>query len=102
MTDTAYVTVQYSIYSDAGYTTLSTVYSYMTEEMFLKNILDSDIETNYSLKDTLRLILSSTAGKLSGASSTSISIRDVNDTKNRIVATVDSSGNRTSLTYDVS
>jgi len=64
-------------------------------------LYDAPIENNYTLKEVLRLIAAATAGKLSGAGTTTISIRDINDTKDRIVATVDSNGNRTSITKDV-
>lgn len=63
---------------------------------------DNDICTGYSLREALRLILSAVAGKVSGAETTTITFRNVTDDKNRIVATVDANGNRTSLTYDVS
>lgn len=62
----------------------------------------NDIETGYTLREALRLVLSSLAGKISGAGTSTITIRNVTDDKNRIVATVDSNGNRTSITYDVS
>lgn len=66
-------------------------------------ILDNQsIETGFSMRESLRLILSSLAGKISGAETTTVTIRNVVDDKNRIVATVDTSGNRTGLTYDVS
>lgn len=66
-------------------------------------LLDNqDIETGYTLRESLRLILSSLAGKVSGAGTSTITIRDVNDAVDRIVATVDSNGNRTSVTKDVS
>jgi hypothetical protein len=64
-------------------------------------VIESEIETSFNLKEAFRLVLSATAGKLSGAAGTTITIRNVVDDKNRIVATVDSNGNRTSLTYDV-
>lgn len=65
-------------------------------------LLDNqDIETGYSMRESLRLILSALAGKLSGAGTTTISIRDVNDTVDRIIATVDSNGNRSNVTKDV-
>lgn len=68
-----------------------------------EELLDNqDIETGVSLRESLRLVLSAVAGKLSGAPGTSITIRNVVDDKDRIVATVDASGNRTSITYDVS
>jgi hypothetical protein len=75
----------------------------LSPEGLATSLLDSnDIETGYSMREALRLILSSAAGKLSGAETTTITIRNVTDDKSRIVATVDSNGNRTSVTYDVS
>ncbi len=60
------------------------------------------IETNRTLRQGLRLMLSALAGKLSGAATTTVTIRDTNDGINRIVATVDSSGNRSAVTLDAS
>jgi len=58
------------------------------------------IETNWTLRQALRVILAALAGKLSGADSTSVAIRDVNDAKDRISATVDADGNRSAVSYD--
>lgn len=58
------------------------------------------VETSYTPRQALRLILAALAGKLSGASSTTVTIRDAGDTKNRIVATVDADGNRSAITLD--
>lgn len=55
---------------------------------------------SYTFRQLLRLFFSSLTGKLSGAATTTISIRDQADTKNRIVATVDSNGNRSAVTLD--
>ncbi len=63
--------------------------------------LTSGIETNYTVRQALRLILSSAAAKLSGAATTTVTIRDIGDTKNRITATVDADGNRTAITTNV-
>lgn len=60
------------------------------------------VETGYTPRQALRLVLAALAGKLSGAGGTSIAIRDVNDAKDRITATVDASGNRQAVSYDVS
>jgi hypothetical protein len=50
----------------------------------------------------LRLIAAANAAKLSGAATTTITIRNaVADSKDRIVATVDSDGNRSAITYDL-
>lgn len=62
---------------------------------------DYDIENGFSMKEAIRLILSATAGKVSGADTTTVTIRSVTDGTNRIVATVDTNGNRNSVTYDL-
>lgn len=60
------------------------------------------VETGYTVRQALRIILSALAGKLQGAGTTTVQIRDVNDSKDRISATVDSSGNRSAVTLDAS
>ena len=62
----------------------------------------SGIETGLTPRQALRLALAALAGKLSGAATTTITIRNaVADGKDRIVATVDADGNRTAITYDL-
>jgi hypothetical protein len=56
------------------------------------------VETNYTARQALRLILAACAGKLSGAATATVTIRDVNDAVDRVVATVDASGNRSAVT----
>lgn len=58
------------------------------------------VETNRTPRQALRIILASAAGKLSGAATTTVAIRDTNDSKDRITATVDADGNRTAVTLD--
>lgn len=58
------------------------------------------LEGSYTAADLIRIISASVAGKVSGAASTTIEIRDVSDSKNRIVATVDADGNRTAIVLD--
>lgn len=58
------------------------------------------IETALTPRQAFRLMASALAGKLSGAGTTSIAIRNVGDSKDRITATVDASGNRTAVTTD--
>ena len=59
------------------------------------------VEGSYTAEEAIKLILSALAGKLSGAETATVTIRNVQDDKDRIVASVDSNGNRTSVTYDV-
>lgn len=58
------------------------------------------VETGYTVRQAMRIILAALAGKLSGAAGTTVSIRDVGDTKDRVVALVDADGNRTAVTLD--
>lgn len=60
------------------------------------------IETGLTLRQALRLIAAADAAKLSGATTTTVTIRNaVADSKDRIVATVDADGNRSAITYDL-
>jgi hypothetical protein len=65
-------------------------------------ILESIIEPGLTLRQALRLVVAAQAGKVSGAATTTVTIKNaVADNKNRIVATVDADGNRTAITYDL-
>jgi hypothetical protein len=61
---------------------------------------DEVVDGSYTFRQSTRLQNSAMAAKLSGAATTTVTIRDVGDTKDRIVATVDADGNRTALTLD--
>lgn len=61
---------------------------------------DETIEAGLTVRGALRLISAALAGKLSGAPAGPIVIRNVGDTTDRITATVDADGNRTSVTTD--
>jgi hypothetical protein len=60
------------------------------------------LETGHSALALMRLMASVILGKVSGAGTTTETFRDVNDTKDRVVATVDEAGNRTDITRDAS
>jgi hypothetical protein len=66
-------------------------------------LLDNfEIESGLTVRQALRLIAAVTAGKISGAGGTTITIRNaVADTDDRVTATVDGNGNRTAITYDL-
>ena len=59
------------------------------------------IEGSYTATQLLRLLAAASGGKLSGAATTNVLIRDVNDSKDRVDATVDVNGNRTAVTLDL-
>ena len=58
------------------------------------------VETNRTLRQALRIMLSALAGKASGLATSTATYRDTNDTVDRIVATVDVDGNRSALTLN--
>jgi hypothetical protein len=67
-------------------------------------ILDAlnGVEQGMTVREALRLIAAATAGKVSGAAGTTITIRSaVADNHDRIIATVDASGNRTAVVTDL-
>lgn len=64
--------------------------------------LANGVETGITLRQAIRLELAALVGKLSGAATTTVAIRDTTDSKTRISATVDSDGNRTAVTLDAS
>lgn len=101
----------YQVILSTGYVNLTPVAGEVLEEFSIRNryntpdsvnvlTLADGVETGYTLQQAMRLILATSAGKLNGAETSTINIRDINDTKNRIVATVTESGNRTALTID--
>lgn len=73
-----------------------------TAAQIAAEIMATAVEGSYTFKEGQRLMLAAMAGKLSGAPGGPIVIRDINDTKNRITATIDGNGNRTAVTKDVS
>jgi len=64
------------------------------------DILDGIIEGALTLRETMRITLAVLAGKSSGGGTASIHFRDKVDAKDRVVATVDTDGNRTSIITD--
>ncbi len=68
----------------------------------IDEILDEVVEGSLTLRQILRILLAEAVGKAAGGGTTSITFRDQADTKNRIAATVDASGNRSAVTLDAS
>lgn len=60
------------------------------------------IEGGYTAGQLLKAMSAVLLGKSTGQNTNSPVFRDVNDTKNRVVATTDSSGNRSAVTLDLS
>ena len=64
------------------------------------DILAGVVEGSLTLTQVMRLMLAALAEKSSGGGTTTVKFRDHADSKDRITATVDSSGNRTAVTLD--
>lgn len=60
-------------------------------------ILDEIIEGTHSMRELMRLFAAMLVGKVSGGGTATITFRDIDDTKDRIVMTVTDVGNRTAL-----
>lgn len=58
------------------------------------------LEAGYTAEEMMRVMSAALAGEVSGAGTGTITIRDIGDTADRIVASVDGSGNRTAVTLD--
>jgi hypothetical protein len=67
-----------------------------------EDIWNHAVEGQYTATEILRLMAAVLAGKVSGADTSTIKFRDLEDTKDRIIAETDSAGNRTSVIKDVS
>lgn len=79
-----------------------TPFTELSPQSLASAVWASIIESGLTAEEAMRLIAAATAGKVSGAAGTTVTIRNaVADDKDRIVATVDSSGNRTAITYDL-
>lgn len=71
----------------------------------INNAAPSDIwehilEGTMTAEEMMRIFLAAMGNKLSGAETTNMLFRDLADSKNRINATVDANGNRSSVTLD--
>lgn len=65
----------------------------------IDEILDEQIgDGTITMRQALRVILAGMAGKLSGAATTSVTIRNLADSADVVVATVDADGNRSAVT----
>jgi len=62
--------------------------------------LGATVEGSETLVEALRLVRAALVGRLSGAATTTVTMRDAANTKNRITATVTADGNRTDVTTD--
>jgi hypothetical protein len=65
----------------------------------LINGFNAEMEPGFTFAEALRIMAAVIAGKSSGGPGSPV-FRDLADSKNRVIGTADSSGNRTAATYD--
>lgn len=82
-------------------TTVSDKTGYRLSATGVDDVLDEVVEGTTTMRQMLRGFASALLAKLSGAATTTVSIRDLADTKARITATVDADGNRSAVTLDL-
>jgi hypothetical protein len=70
-------------------------------DITVADIIAGVADGSYDLQEMLRVIFAACSGKSTGGGTSTIAFRDPADVKNRISATVDTNGNRTAVTLDV-
>lgn len=69
-------------------------------DISVANIIAGIADGSYDLQEMVRIMFAALSGKSSGGGTTTLAFRDAADSKDRISETVDSTGNRTSVTRD--
>lgn len=85
----------------ASFNSVGTMGEKMNDAGSAANPWTEVIESGYTAAEILRILAAVAAGKSSGQPTNPV-FRDLGDTKDRVTGTVDSSGNRTSVTVDES
>ena len=86
---------------DATSVTSSDKTGYRLSATGVDDIHDEVIEGTTTLRQSIRLANSANGAKVAGAATTTVTIRDLADSKNRVSATVDADGNRSAVTLDL-
>jgi hypothetical protein len=66
-----------------------------------KDILNTPIDGIYNLEDVIKIMVSVLAGKLTGGATDTLTFRDLSDTLNRVIVTVNQVAERTGVTIQV-
>jgi hypothetical protein len=82
-------------------TTVSDKTGYRLSATGVDDVLDEVVEGTITFRQMLRLFGAALGGELSGAATTTITIRNASDSKTVITATVDADGNRSAVTLDL-
>jgi len=99
-TNNALLAASYTAPDNAGITQIQSDISALNDISVAEIFAGGDID-GFTLEESLKLILSSGVGVLSGAATTTVTIQAADGSKARLTATVDSDGNRTAVIKDV-
>ncbi len=86
---------------DLRYTNNGTGTFTLVDQTTARTVWEQEVETGLTAEELMRVITAAVAGKASGLDILNPVYRDVNDTKDRITATTDASGNRSAVTLNV-
>jgi len=86
-------------YPTAALVAAGSIGKYLFDQIEAVNGTDA-VETGYNVPEALRIMLAVLAGNASGGGSSTNYFRDINNTKDRINASVDANGNRTLTMID--
>jgi len=89
------------VLTDTGTTLPASFAALATDEDIADAVLGAAVEGSYTLQQLLQLMAGVLFGKASGGGTTTVTFRNLSDTGNRVVATVDANGNRTAVTLTV-
>ena len=89
------------VLTDTGTTLPASFAALATDEDIADAVLGAAVEGSYTLEQLLQLMEGVLFGKASGGGTTTVTFRNLSDTGNRVVATVDSNGNRSAVTLTV-
>jgi hypothetical protein len=93
-------TKTFTLQEDPGIFTMA-VGDYITVLVGAVAVFKRRVDGTTTFEQGQRLQNSAAAGKLSGGATTTVAVRDLADTKDRISATVDANGNRSAVTLNV-
>lgn len=74
----------------------------VTDATVTAAVLAGVVEGAYTIQDMLRLMAAVLLGKVTGGGTATNTFRDTGDSTDRVIATVDASGNRSAVTLDAS
>jgi hypothetical protein len=77
-----------------------TPFTELSPQSLAESVWGQILDAGFTAEEMMRVMTAVLAGEVSGAGTATITIRDIGDTKTRVSATVDGTGNRTAVTLD--